>query len=152
MKPPLLISGAASADLARKPHHKYTGDMVLIFFDALRWLFARGIKEYFHAWGNLHWFLYHYFSVPVLARTFFAPFHRLRERRARGFDPEDWASVLAVNTLMRFVGMIVRSVFLVVALLSQFALLIVATGLFALFVSIFVSVPALAIIGIMLIF
>ena len=112
----------------------------------------RGVAEYLRAWINIHWFLYHYFSVPVLLRSFFAPFHRLRERRMRGFDLEDWASVIAVNVLMRFVGMIVRSVFLLLALASELLLLLSGAVLFAFFATVFISVPLLIFMGIIFLF
>ncbi len=124
----------------------------LIAWDILLWLWTRGISEYILAWKNLHWFLYHYFSVPVLIQTFFAPFRRLSERRARGFDLEDWAGVFAVNTLMRVVGVVVRSAFLVVALASQVVLFLAAGAVFILFASAFISIPALIIAGLIFIF
>ena len=126
--------------------------MTLVFWDMFRWLFSRGVTEYLRLWGNIHWFLYHYFSVPVLLRSFFAPFHRLRERRMRGFDLEDWASVIAVSVLMRFVGMIVRSVFLLLALASEFLLFLVGGILFAFFTTVFISVPLLIFMGIIFLF
>jgi len=126
--------------------------MALVFWDMFRWLWVRGVAEYLRAWINIHWFLYHYFSVPVLLRSFFAPFHRLRERRMRGFDLEDWASVIAVNVLMRFVGMIVRSVFLLLALASELLLLLSGAVLFAFFATVFISVPLLIFMGIIFLF
>ena len=126
--------------------------MALVFWDMFRWLWVRGVAEYLRAWINIHWFLYHYFSVPVLLRSFFAPFHRLRERRMRGFDLEDWASVIAVNVLMRFVGMIVRSVFLLLALASELLLLLSGAVLFAFFAKVFISVPLLIFMGIIFLF
>ena len=126
--------------------------VAVVLWDSLRWVYARGIVEYLRAWGNLHWFLYHFFSVPVLLQSFFAPFHRLREKKLRGFDLEDWASVIAVNTLMRFVGMIVRGVFLALAVASQLALLVLGAVFFILFATCFVSAPILVIMGIFFIF
>ncbi len=111
----------------------------------------RGVAEYLRAWINIHWFLYHYFSVPVLLRTFFAPFHRLRERRMRGFDLEDWASVIAVNALMRVVGMVVRATFLFIALAVELAAFVVGALFFALFTALVISVPLLFILGLLLI-
>jgi len=125
--------------------------MVLVFWDMFRWLWVRGVAEYLRAWINIHWFLYHYFSVPVLLRTFFAPFHRLRERRMRGFDLEDWASVIAVNALMRVVGMVVRATFLFIALAVELAAFVVGALFFALFTALVISVPLLFILGLLLI-
>ena len=119
--------------------------------DALIWLYQRGIAEYFRAWGNIHWFLYHYFSVPVLLRTFFAPFHRIREYRARGFDLEDWAGVFIVNNLMRFVGIVVRSCVFVLAFFAQILAAVFGFLFLVLLASSLIIAPVFILVGIALI-
>lgn len=73
----------------------------------------------FEAWMNVQWFLLHFFSVPELARSLFAPFHRMRERKKQGFDLEDIFEVFVINILMRFVGALVRLVFIGAGLVVQ---------------------------------
>ncbi|MEK7643097.1 MAG: hypothetical protein AAB372_01455 [Patescibacteria group bacterium] len=101
-----------------------------VFFDFLRWHYLVGISKLLKAWGNLHWFLYHYFSIDTLAKSFFEPFHRMQERKRRGFDVEDIAGVLIMNTVLRFIGMLVRSVFIILGVFAQIVMFGVGSLLF----------------------
>lgn len=85
----------------------------------LWWHYTSGAREMLRAWMNVHRFLFHFFSIPILFRTFFAPFHRIQERRRAGFNPEDFFETLVVNVLMRVVGAIVRTAFIIVGVLAQ---------------------------------
>jgi len=119
-----------------------------IFVDSLAWLYRDGIREYTRAWMNIHWFLYHFFSVPVLLGSFFAPFHRIHESRHAGFDVEDWLGVFAVNSLMRLVGMIVRTAFLVIGIFSELLVFAVGAVVLGIFVSLVIFIPFLVAFGV----
>lgn len=70
-------------------------------------------------WLTLLWGIYHFFSIPFLLRTLFAPLMRTEEYYVRGFDPAQWAQTFVVNSVMRFMGMCAR---LIVLLLGSVAL------------------------------
>ncbi|TSC77486.1 MAG: hypothetical protein G01um101429_1034 [Parcubacteria group bacterium Gr01-1014_29] len=95
------------------------GMPAVVFFEYLVWQYGDGIREYANAWLNIHWFLWRVFSVPLLLRTFFAPFRRTGEHYKRGFDPAAIAQTFLINMITRFVGMVVRAVLVAVALLFQ---------------------------------
>ena len=59
-------------------------NIVAVFFEYLDWHYRAGIVELLRLWGNIHWFFHNFFSVPILVRPFFTPFHRLQEKYARG--------------------------------------------------------------------
>lgn len=100
----------------------------------IAWHYTAGIREYIRAWANIHWFFYHYFSISALARSFFAPFHRIQEARKRGFNPEDWFEVFIVNTLMRAVGMLVRTSFIAVGLAAEIVMFCIGVFGFLFFI------------------
>ncbi len=90
-----------------------------IVADYLWWHYRFGLSEYLYAWGRVHRFFFEYFSVGLLARSFFAPFHRISERKKPGFDLEDITETFVINVLMRIVGALVRSVFIILGFLVQ---------------------------------
>ncbi|MBI2052842.1 MAG: hypothetical protein HYT34_01200 [Candidatus Ryanbacteria bacterium] len=69
-------------------------------------IFADLLLGLFGAWMNIQKFLVNFFSLPLLARSFFAPFRKMQEKKAPGFDPENIAEVFVANLVSRFVGML----------------------------------------------
>ena len=51
-----------------------------------------------------------------MLQTLFAPWQRLQESHSHGLDIENYFSTMAVNMVMRCVGIIIRCVFIVVGL------------------------------------
>jgi hypothetical protein len=98
-------------------------DILLFLPYYFRWHYTRAWKNLFENWKNFILFVYFYFSIHVLLSTLFAPWRRLGEEGAQGFDPEAFLSAVIVNSLMRLVGFCVR---LPVVLLGVCATLFVA--------------------------
>lgn len=65
---------------------------------------------------NFVLFVFHFFSISLLLRTWFQKFSRLGEEYKKGFDIESFFSTLIINTLMRIIGFLVRSVLILVGL------------------------------------
>lgn len=123
---------------------------IAVFFNYVTWLYSAGIKEYLVAWANFHWFLFHFFSVGILIKTLFVPFHRMRERGGRGLDIEGMLARLAVNTILRVVGFMVRSALLAAGLVSEIFLFAIAVLMFFAFILSPVLVPLLIMSGLIL--
>ena len=98
----------------------------------LWWQYQSGLEEIYRAWMNIHWFLYNFFSIPLLAKSFFAPFRRMQEKKDRGFVPENIAEVFVINVIMRFVGMLVLTVIIAVGLVAETVLLVIGATVFIL--------------------
>ncbi len=123
----------------------------MLLGEYLSWHYSLGIVKFVRAWMNTHWFLFHYFSISVLLASLFAPFHRIQEKRARGFDPQNWFEVFIINTLMRIVGAIVRCIVIVIGISVQvIAFMLGAVSLF-LYIGAPVTILASIIIGFRLI-
>lgn len=67
---------------------------------------------------NYLWFFWHFFSIPVLLKTFLAPWKRLGEERLRRGGLKNLLSRVVVNTLMRCVGVLIRGVTIAVGLIT----------------------------------
>ncbi len=81
--------------------------MVALAFYYVRWHYTYALTDLVNIVRNFVWFFYEFFSIPLLAKTLFVPFHRLSEQ-SHGFNLEAWGEALLVNTLMRFVGALLR--------------------------------------------
>lgn len=81
------------------------------------WHYGQGFISYFKIWKNLIWFLWNFFSIKILLKTFFTPFQKLKENYAGGLDIEGWLTSFAITTLMRIVGMISRGIIIILGLI-----------------------------------
>lgn len=126
--------------------------VVLVFFEYMAWHYSAGIREYAAVWQNIHWFLWRVFSVSLLLRTFFTPFRRTSEGYGRGFDPSAIAQVFLVNMVTRLVGVMVRSMLLVCALLFQVGAGVLGLILFLWFFFTPVVIPASIFAGVLIMF
>jgi hypothetical protein len=93
-------------------------------------LFAAIIRDYFvwhytqawfllwGVWRNFLWFVIHFFSIPQLMRSWFAPFKRITERRGDKFDLEDLASYVIIGFLSRIIGALIRTVIIIIGLIT----------------------------------
>lgn len=79
----------------------------LIVRDFFIWMYFEAPAAYTRIWGDILWFLYHFFSIKQLTFTLFSRWKQLGEVHQKR-TLEDWASVLVINTLMRVVGACAR--------------------------------------------
>jgi hypothetical protein len=91
----------------------------------LHWYYGVAPKQIVRIWGGYLEACWHYFSVWLLLRTLLAPWRRDLTDYGRGFDFKRYLSVWLLNLVARFVGFVVRSVTIFIALLAQ-ALIILA--------------------------
>lgn len=93
------------------------------------WHYTRAFADLVIILGNFFRFLVHFFSVPEIWRTLFAPWRRLGEVYGSPYDLNAVAETFIVNTLMRLVGLIIRLGLLVI-FSSSLVLWLVVSGLF----------------------
>ena len=60
------------------------------------------------AWRNILWFAFHYFSLPVLVLTLFAPWRRYSWSYKGGFSIGGYLEALASNLFSRVIGAAMR--------------------------------------------
>jgi len=120
-------------------------NFLLIIPNYLSWHYGRALSDYFKVWKNLIWFLWNFFSIKVLLKTFFLPFKRLKETYAGNLDVESFLNSIIITTLMRVVGMVARSAIIICGLVALIFFII--GGLFGFVVWLFLPliIPALII-------
>jgi hypothetical protein len=94
------------------------------FTHYVAWHYTKAFRRIYGIWTNFLWFVYHFFSIPLLLKTFFEPWQRMHEEYKKGVDPQELAGALIVNLLLRLVGMVLRAVVIVVGL-ALFLLILV---------------------------
>lgn len=83
-----------------------------------KWHYTVAYKDMLRIATNYLWFFWHFFSIPVLLKTFLAPWKRLGEERLRRGGLKNLLSRVVVNTLMRCVGVLIRGVTIAVGLIT----------------------------------
>jgi hypothetical protein len=79
----------------------------------LSWHYSTALSDMKNIWKNFIVFFYNFFSIQLLFKTLFSPWHRINESYNR---IEDFFGNLLINTIMRLVGVFVRLVFIVLGL------------------------------------
>ncbi len=79
----------------------------LLVLDVSLWYYTRGVRDLFALWLNFVWFVNHFFSLPLLMRTFFNPWKRMTDGyRLGGF--EEIAGTFVLNITSRIFGACIR--------------------------------------------
>lgn len=106
-----------------------------LVFSQLKWHYSKALADIFSLWKNFARFLFHFFSIMLLVRTFFAPFKRLGGGTGTFFE-----NIIA-GTLMRLVGIVCRLILIVVGIMS----IVVETILAVVFFILWILLPILLI-------
>lgn len=82
-------------------------------FEYLWWHYTLAWRDLGAIWGNYLWFIYHFFSIPVLIRTLFSPWKRLGESYPERFNLGATLATFFINSLMRLIGGVIRLALLI---------------------------------------
>lgn len=80
------------------------------------WHYSNALVNFVRIWENFLWFFYHFFSIPTLTKTLFSPFRRLGEEYSGGFHLQELATVVVVNTMMRLIGAVARTIVIAIGI------------------------------------
>jgi hypothetical protein len=101
----------------------------VIFPYYLVWHYTRAIGDFFIIFGNIIWFVYHYFSFGILIRTLFKPIRSLKQFSDNHFKKRGFLLDFFINTGLIGVGFIIRIFIIGIGSISFVGLLI--GGVFA---------------------
>lgn len=94
-----------------------------IFFHFLLWYLWKMPKEIFKSWLNFLKFGLDFFSVPLLIKTWFAPWRRYSWDYGRGFDIKRYLETLFSNLITRTIGAVVRTILILIGLGAEIIIL-----------------------------
>lgn len=120
----------------------------LIFPYYLGWHYSKGAVELFFALKNFVLFIPSFFSFATLLKTLISPYQRLQEHYHGGLNLSELFEVVTVNIIMRIVGLIIRTFFLLIGILSfiivlTFCLVIYVAWFFVPFLIAFLFITSL---------
>ncbi len=105
-------------------------NFLLIFPHYISWHYTRGLSDLIRLCKNIIWFIWNFFSIKVFLKTLLSPFKRLDVRARNKFSVEDVFSALVTNMLMRILGFILRSFFIVLGLSIEIIFIVAALVFF----------------------
>ncbi len=107
---------------------------VTIMHHYLLWHYTRAFYDLFHVWRNFLWFVVHFFSLPQLVGSWFAPFKRMTEGRGEAWNLEDLAGYIIIGFLSRIIGGLIRTIFIVLGIASLSLVIVLGMATFLLWV------------------
>lgn len=90
------------------------------------WHYGKAFDELHLFWKNLLWFFYHFFSLPLLAKTLVRPIFRIHASSApgTGLNLELLFENLTVNVIARIIGFFLRVIVIGIGGLVELVVLI----------------------------
>ena len=90
-----------------------------IFIEWLMWQFYEMPKFLLEVWKNYLVFAANLFSLSLLLKTFFAPWHKYNWKYPKFFDIKEFFNTLISNAFSRILGATVRIVLIIIGILFQ---------------------------------
>lgn len=92
--------------------------ILILSWQFVIWYYTAALVNFIKISGDFIWFLYHFFSIPILIPTLFSKWKRIGDVRTKKFNIADFFSVLIVNSIMRIVGFFIRSFVIIAGFVS----------------------------------
>lgn len=105
-----------------------------ILIQYFQWHFSEMPKKILHIWKNYLRFYSYFFSIPLLLKTFFAPWRRYGWSYGRGFSIRRYAEVFISNIFSRCVGAVMRSFLIIFGFGAEIFVLIAGACLFLIWI------------------
>jgi len=105
--------------------------IVLVFW---RWYYGDALKNILTAWRNYIIFALHYFSIPLLLRTLFAPWRRDITRKPHGLDFKKIFEYVAFNAISRGLGFLVRLFTIIFGIVFLFGVIVLGAVFFVIWI------------------
>jgi len=96
-----------------------------LFVQYLVWQFFEVPKGFLRGWKNYLRFFLHFFSLPILLRSFFSPWHGITWSYGRGFSFSRYAETIISNGFSRTIGACLRTVLIFFGLAAEILVLII---------------------------
>lgn len=98
--------------------------IIFIILGYVYWHYGRAVYSLISIWKDFLIFTFHYFSLDKAFINFFQPWKRLDGEYPKHFDFQIYLSTFMVNTIVRIVGMFMRTLLIIVGLTSCLFMLI----------------------------
>lgn len=103
--------------------------IALLLPNYLIWHYTKGLKELLVNWGHILYFVIHYFSIPNLLLTLISPWKRMNEGASHTINPGAIMEHVIFNSIMRVVGLLIRTVTIVIGLVATALVIVGGVGM-----------------------
>lgn len=100
------------------------------FWLRIYWHFFEVPKIILKAWKNLLLFNSEYFSIPLLLKTLFSPWHRYKWPYPRGFDIGKSLEVFFSNLITQLLGAILRTFLILIGIFVEIFIFLIGGIIF----------------------
>ncbi len=114
-----------------------------IFFQWLIWQFLDVPKGILAGWKNFLKFGFNYFSLFLLIKTLFSPWHKYTWAYPKGFDIGKYFEVFFSNLISRILGAVLRIFLIIIGILVEISLIFAG----AIVLMVWLALPAILIAG-----
>jgi len=105
-------------------------NLAWVFPTYIAWHYSIGVRKVVELWKTFLWFTLKFFSIRNLFQTLFSPFQRLNEKSGGLLDFEKLLESFVVNTIMRILGLLLRSSLIIIGLISWVGVLVLGAAFF----------------------
>ena len=109
----------------------------------LIWHFYEMPKFLLEVWKNYIFFALNYFSLPILLKSLFAPWHRYKWKYPKVYEVAEFFNTLVSNLFSRFLGALIRITLIAVGI--AFQIFVVFAGL--VIILLWILIPFIVIAG-----
>jgi len=96
----------------------------------VEWHFFDVPQKILKGWKNFLKFNLDFFSIPILLKTFFAPWRRYQEKYIKGINISQQLETLVINTFSRLIGAFLRANLLILGLLIEIFIFLIGLIVF----------------------
>jgi hypothetical protein len=112
---------------------------VLIILGYLKWHYGKAIIALSLIWNNFLYFIFNFFSIKLLWQNLFTPWKKMSDPYNHKFNLKDNFYTFISNSIMRIVGLLMRSALIMLGLLTDLLLI----GLYPFIIILWLILPIL---------
>lgn len=118
----------------------------------IQWHFFEVVNNILDLWRNYLKFNLEYFSIPVLIKTFFYPWHRYRMFYSKRFEPWQYFEAFTFNLMSRIIGVVLRLFFIFLGIFVEVLILFLVPAVFIVWIFLPLIIPVLLLFSLWLLF
>ena len=98
--------------------------IVAIILGYLKWHYSKAFVSLTIVWRHFLEFIVDYFSIKLLFKNFFDPWKKMGDVYPKSFNLKIYFSVFMTNLIVRAIGMLLRTIFIILGLASLILLIL----------------------------
>ncbi len=123
-----------------------------ILMQYIQWHFLKMPKEILRIWKNYFRFYSYFFSIPLLLKTYFAPWRKYSWSYGRGLNLKRYAEAFVSNSFSRIIGALMRTFLILIGLIFELFVLMIGGIVFLIWIFAPIVIIVCVLVGIKFLF